>query len=169
MPTPANRAVWDVLALHAGGRSTSVNLPRLTFRVSRFARSASRVMRSAEVRRSAQARRRCATAPLLLVDLDTHEGVTGHAYQFCYRAAAAPAVARFLDDIIEAVKGQPSRRPICGRRLSKRYMLIGVEGIVRMAMSLVDVAGWDALAHAAGQPLARLLGVGTSSDSCVQQ
>ena len=25
-------------------------------------------------------------APLLLVDLDTHEGVTGHAYQFCYTA-----------------------------------------------------------------------------------
>ena len=32
-------------------------------------------------------------APLLLVDLETNEGITGHAYQFCYRAAAAPAVA----------------------------------------------------------------------------
>jgi mandelate racemase len=42
--------------------------------------------------------------------------------------------------------------------LSKRHTLIGVEGIVRMAMSLVDVAAWDALARAADQPLARLLG-----------
>jgi mandelate racemase len=42
--------------------------------------------------------------------------------------------------------------------LSKRYTLIGVQGIVRMAMSLVDVAAWDALAKAAGLPLARFLG-----------
>jgi mandelate racemase len=97
-------------------------------------------------------------APLLLVDLETHEGVTGHAYQFCYRAAAAPAIARFLDDILEAVKDHAVVPGDVWTALSKRYTLIGVEGIVRMAMSLVDVAGWDALARAAGQPLARLLG-----------
>jgi len=97
-------------------------------------------------------------APLLLVDLETNEGVTGHAYQFCYRAAAAPAIAGFLDDILDAVKGQPVAPADLWAALSKRHTLIGVEGIVRMAMSLVDVAGWDALARAAGQPLARLLG-----------
>jgi mandelate racemase len=42
--------------------------------------------------------------------------------------------------------------------LSKRYRLVGVQGIVRMAMSIVDVAAWDALAQAAGAPLAQLLG-----------
>ena len=31
-------------------------------------------------------------APLLLVDLETEEGVTGHAYLFCYLPAAAPAI-----------------------------------------------------------------------------
>jgi mandelate racemase len=97
-------------------------------------------------------------APLLLVDLDTDEGVTGHAYQFCYRAAAAPAVAGFLDEIEAAAKGQPVVPADLWAMLSKRHTLIGVEGIVRMAMSLVDVAAWDALARAAGLPLARLLG-----------
>jgi mandelate racemase len=97
-------------------------------------------------------------APLLLVDLETHEGVTGHAYQFCYSAAAVPAIARFLDDILEAVQDHVVVPGDLWAVLSKRYTLIGVEGIVRMAMSLVDVAGWDALARAAGQPLARLLG-----------
>ena len=97
-------------------------------------------------------------APLLLVDLETHEGVTGRAYQFCYRAAAAPAITTFLADIVEAVAGQPIVPADIWARLSKRYTLIGVQGIVRMAMAMVDVAGWDALSRAAGMPLARFLG-----------
>jgi len=97
-------------------------------------------------------------APLLLVDLETHEGITGHAYQFCYRAAAAPAIATFLNDILDAVAGERLVPADIWARLSKRYTLIGVQGVVRMAMAMVDVASWDALAQAAGVPLARLLG-----------
>src|SRR5436190_15881742 len=98
------------------------------------------------------------TAPMLLLDLETHEGITGHAYQFCYVAAAAPAIARFLDDIGDAVKDAVLAPSDLWARLSRRYTLIGVQGIVRMAMSLLDVAAWDAVAKAAGLPLARLLG-----------
>lgn len=98
------------------------------------------------------------SAPLLLVDLETHEGVTGRAYQFCYRAAAAPAIMRFLDDIMDAVRNDVVAPADLWATLSKRYTLIGVQGIVRMAMALVDVAGWDALAKAAGSSLTRLLG-----------
>ena len=97
-------------------------------------------------------------APLLLVDLDTHEGVTGHAYQFCYTAAAAPAIMRFLDDTSEAVRDHVLAPADLWSTLAKRYTLIGVQGIVRMAMALVDIAAWDALARAAGLPLARCLG-----------
>src|SRR5262249_35878656 len=43
-------------------------------------------------------------------------------------------------------------------KLARRFKLIGVNGIVRMALSAIDVAAWDALAIAAGEPLARLLG-----------
>ena len=98
------------------------------------------------------------TAPLLLVDLETHEGIIGHAYQFCYTPAAAPAIIRFLDDIVEAVKDRVLAPADLWATLSKRYTLIGVQGIVRMAMASVDVAAWDALAQAADLPLARLLG-----------
>jgi len=97
-------------------------------------------------------------APLLLVDLETHEGITGRAYQFCYQRAAAPAVVRFLDDSLEAIAGAPLVPADLWTALSKRYTLIGVQGIVRMAMALVDVAGWDALAQAAGLPLVRFVG-----------
>jgi mandelate racemase len=42
--------------------------------------------------------------------------------------------------------------------LARCFTLIGVQGIVRMAMAGFDVACWDALAIAAKLPLARMLG-----------
>jgi mandelate racemase len=97
-------------------------------------------------------------APLLLVDLHTHEGITGRAYQFCYVPAAAHAIIDLLNDALEAIRNEAVAPVDLWARLSKRYTLIGVQGIVRMCMSLIDVAAWDALAQAAGVPLARYLG-----------
>jgi mandelate racemase len=97
-------------------------------------------------------------APLLLIDVDTEEGVTGHAYLFCYVPAAARAIAAMLDEIFRAVEGDRVLPAQLWAKLAGRFRLIGVQGIVRMAMAGLDVACWDALAIAAGQPLARLLG-----------
>ena len=97
-------------------------------------------------------------APLLLVDLETEEGVTGHAYQFCYLPAAAPAITIFLDEVLRAVKGDAVAPAELWAKLDRRFKLIGVQGIVRAAMAMFDVACWDALARAAGKPLASFLG-----------
>ena len=40
------------------------------------------------------------TAPLLLIDLETEEGITGHAYLFCYTRLAGCIAFRRLDDPI---------------------------------------------------------------------
>jgi mandelate racemase len=101
-------------------------------------------------------------APLLLIDLDTEEGITGRSYLFCYLPAAAPAIARMLDEVLLATKGERVAPVDLWAALSKRFALIGVQGIVRMAMAGFDVACWDALARAAGLPLARLLGAQAS-------
>lgn len=93
-------------------------------------------------------------APLLLVDLETEEGVTGHAYQFCYLPAAAPAITILLDEVLRTVRGDPVDPQALWAKLDRRFRLIGVQGIVRMAMAMLDVAAWDALARAAGEPLA---------------
>jgi len=99
-----------------------------------------------------------ARAPLLLVDLDTEEGVTGRAYLFCYLPAAAPAIAAMLDEVLAVTRGERVAPVDLWAKLAKRFALIGVQGIVRMAMAGFDVACWDALAQAAGLPLARFLG-----------
>src|SRR5262245_11772857 len=97
-------------------------------------------------------------APLLLIDVETDEGVTGRSYLFCYLGAAAPAIARILGEVLEVTRGDPVAPIDLWSKLARRFALIGVQGIVRMAMAGFDVACWDALAIAAGLPLARLLG-----------
>jgi mandelate racemase len=97
-------------------------------------------------------------APLLLVDLETEEGVTGRACQFCYLPAAAPAIVTMLEEVLRTVKGDALEPEALWDKLARRFILIGVQGIVRMAMAMFDVAAWDVVARAAGVPLVKLLG-----------
>src|SRR5205085_8395138 len=87
-------------------------------------------------------------APLLLIDLDTEEGVTGRSYLWCYFPAAMPAIAKILEEVERVVKGERVAPLDLWDKLAARFALIGVQGIVRMAMSGLDVAAWDALALA---------------------
>jgi mandelate racemase len=97
-------------------------------------------------------------APLLLIDMETEEGITGRSYIFCYLPAAAPAIASLLGEVAVQTKGETVDPAALWAKLAQRFTLIGVQGIVRMAMAGFDVACWDALAIAAGKPLAAMLG-----------
>jgi mandelate racemase len=97
-------------------------------------------------------------APLLLIDLETEEGVTGRSYLWCYFPAAMPAIAKILEEVARVVEGERLAPAALWSKLAERFALIGVQGIVRMAMAGFDVAAWDALAIAAGWPLATLIG-----------
>ena len=98
------------------------------------------------------------SAPLMLVDVETEAGITGHAYLFCYVPAAARGIASMLEDIERRTKGKRVAPVELWSALARGFTLIGVQGIVRMAMAAFDVACWDVLARAAGVPLATLLG-----------
>jgi len=97
-------------------------------------------------------------APLILIDLETEEGVTGRSYLWCYFPAAVSAIANILEEVARVVKGERLAPADLWSKLAERFALIGVQGIVRMAMAGFDVAAWDALAIAAGWPLATLIG-----------
>jgi len=103
-------------------------------------------------------RQRITAAPLLLLDLVTEQGVTGRAYLFCYLRGAAAAIAKMVEEVDRVIKGDAVAPLDLWRKLVTRFALIGVQGIVRMAMAGLDIAAWDALAIAAGLPLARLIG-----------
>lgn len=96
--------------------------------------------------------------PLLLIDLETEEGITGRSYLFAYFRAALPAISTLVGEVERVVKGNAVKPAELWAKLAQRFTLIGVQGIVRMAMSGFDAACWDALAIAKGMPLVKLLG-----------
>jgi mandelate racemase len=98
------------------------------------------------------------SAPLLLVDVGTGEGVTGRTYLFCYLKALAGPIAAVIDECLRVLKGQSAAPADVEATLARHFRLSGRTGIVNMAMAAIDEACWDAVAQASGVPLAVLLG-----------
>ena len=97
-------------------------------------------------------------ASLILVDLETDEGVVGRSYIFSHMGTVSRAIASLLQEIESLTKGQRLDPPALFARLIARFTLIGVQGVIRMAVAGFDVAAWDAAAIGANTPLCRLVG-----------
>jgi mandelate racemase len=74
-------------------------------------------------------------APLVLIDLETEEGISGRSYLWGYFPAAVSAITKILEEVARTVKGERLAPVDLWSRLSERFALIGVQGIVRMAMA----------------------------------
>jgi mandelate racemase len=98
------------------------------------------------------------SAPLLLIDLETEEGITGRTYLFCYMPLGAQLIARVLHELLALIKGDAVDPVEIGAKLLRQFRLIGAQGVIWMAMAGLDVACWDAVAQAAGMPLVAFLG-----------
>ncbi len=97
-------------------------------------------------------------APLLLIDLETDAGITGRAYLFGIGQPHLKPMAALIEAMSPMVRGDAVAPFELERKLRAKYTLLGVHNIVLFAMSGIDMAAWDALAQALGQPLVRLLG-----------
>lgn len=97
-------------------------------------------------------------APLVLIDLNTEEGVTGCAYVFCYAAFALAPVVALLDNLSELIAGETVAPLALEEKLQRAFRLPGPQGFTAMVAAGIDMAAWDACAKAAGQPLFHLLG-----------
>lgn len=97
-------------------------------------------------------------APLLLLDLQTSEGIVGRAYLFALSKHHLLPIAKLVEAMAGMVKGDEVAPLDLEKKLRARYALLGVHNIVLFAMSGIDMAAWDALGQARGLPLASLLG-----------
>ncbi len=98
------------------------------------------------------------SSPLVAINLTTEEGVTGHAYLFCYTTMATLPVAQMLKNIEPLIVGRTASPHQIEHHLRATFRLLGDQGIVGMAVAGIDMALWDAQARAADVPLAQVLG-----------
>ncbi len=97
-------------------------------------------------------------APLVLLDLETHQGITGRSYIFGYTPLTLKSLVVFLSEVEKLIVDQPVSPLTLADMFRRRFQLLGTQGLVSMATAGIDIAAWDILAKAAELPLARLLG-----------
>ncbi|MGI9659845.1 MAG: enolase C-terminal domain-like protein, partial [Gaiellaceae bacterium] len=97
-------------------------------------------------------------SPLVLVEIESSDGVTGNAIVFTYTRAALKPCAELITNLAALVVGDPLAPLEIEAKLSSRCRLLGTQGLVGMAIAGIDMAAWDALARGLDQPLALLLG-----------
>lgn len=96
--------------------------------------------------------------PLILIDLQTEEGIVGRSYLEPYLKDAARYIVPAVHDLARSRKGSPIRPLDDFQSARKALNLVGYEGLSMIAIAGLDMAAWDALAKAAGLPLAEFLG-----------
>lgn len=97
-------------------------------------------------------------SPLLLLDITVENGIVGRSYIFGYSTAVLPALASVAGEIapeLIAASIAPARRM---RDLQDRFRLLGMQGLLGMVASGIDLALWDALGKLMDVPVAGLLG-----------
>jgi mandelate racemase len=96
--------------------------------------------------------------PLILIDLQTEEGVVGRSYLEPYVVKTMRYLIPALDDLAEHLKGRRLAPVELYDAARKSLHFVGYQGLSMIAVSGLDMAAWDALAKAAGLPLCVLLG-----------
>ena len=99
-----------------------------------------------------------ASSPLVLTDIMTDTGISGHSVVFTYTPAALRPTAELIQNIETLVQGRVLAPVEIEQTLAARFRLLGTQGLVGMALAAIDMALWDALARVHDMSLVQLLG-----------
>ena len=97
-------------------------------------------------------------SPLVLTDVFSDDGVVGHSLVFTYTTAALKPTADLIRNLEDLIRGEPLAPFEIEQKLSKRFRLLGTQGLVGIALAAIDMALWDALARSHDTSLVGLLG-----------
>ena len=97
-------------------------------------------------------------SPLVLTDVVTDTGITGHSMVFTYTPAALTPTAELIQNCAPLVQGDVLAPAEIEQKRAKRFRLLGTQGLVGMALAAIDMALWDALARAHDMSIIQLLG-----------
>ncbi len=97
-------------------------------------------------------------APLVLIDIESDQGITGRAYIFAYTPLTLKPLVSFIENLNEVVEGWEYAPYEVYQKLRQTFRLLGSQGLVGMALCGIEMALWDGLGKSLDQPIATLLG-----------
>ena len=95
--------------------------------------------------------------PLVLIDVETDQGVTGRSYIFAYTRLTLKSLVLLIEEIGRDLVGKAIAPFDLMAAMDAKFRLLGWQGLVGMAVSGLDMAFWDALGQVAGKPVVELL------------
>lgn len=98
------------------------------------------------------------TFPVVLIDVDTAEGVRGSSYIFAYDRLALKPLVHLVEALGKLLEKMPLHPLDLEAFLQRKLRLLGATGLAGMALGGIDMALWDGRARAANMPLAAFLG-----------
>ena len=98
------------------------------------------------------------TWPVILVDLQTDQGVIGRSFVGCFLPMLVKPLVSLLQDMAQLIEGDPLCPVDLDQKIRKMCRLVGTTGPLATALAVIEIAAWDALAESAQVPLARLMG-----------
>lgn len=98
------------------------------------------------------------SGPLVLIDVETDQGITGHAYIFAYAKITLKPLVHLVEEIGRELVGRPIVPFELMAAMDAKFRLLSWQGLVGMAVCGLDMAYWDALGQVAGRPVVELLG-----------
>ena len=98
------------------------------------------------------------SAPLVLIDVVTVQGVVGRSYIFGYSPVTLRPLVELISNLAEMLRGKSLAPVPQMREFDGAFRLLGRQGLLGLAISGLDMAFWDALGHAQDLPVVRLLG-----------
>lgn len=105
--------------------------------------------------------RRAEAVELVLIDVETDEGLVGQSYLQAFGPQRARAVQALIADLAEVLVGEdPELTLRCWQRMWSAMNLLGRRGAAVFALSGLDMALWDIVGKRHATPLNRLLGAG---------
>src|SRR6516164_9687312 len=96
--------------------------------------------------------------PLVLIDVETDQGLTGRSYVFAYTRLTLKSLVLLIEEIGRDLVGKAIAPFDLMAAMDAKFRLLGWQGLVGMAVAGLDMAFWDILGQVAGKPVVELLG-----------
>ena len=102
-------------------------------------------------------------AAMVLIDIETSEGIVGHSYLFAFGKNMLKPLVESINALSPVVIGDVLAPLSLEAKLRGGLRLMDTPGLIGLALSGVDMAFWDAHCKKLGQPLNRVLGAARDS------